>query len=488
MANGFEVGEGDTGVPQDIAPASASAPPTPPKSAGDAVLEVYQKYLDRQTSAQEQAPPPAGMSFTQRLGASMLAGLDPDAYAKIVVPQLQAQQHEREMAARRVQSAREREDAVFRTMLDIARYKDEREQRREAQAATEENRRENIRLRDEEAQRRRDAADEKTKLNEIENEGRQITLDVMRSRISASRSSVAGLASRLEATGDPALAAHAATLRERLEVAETALATAPPGTRSINPSLIGNLSDAIGDLQVAEQQALAALGQINLADLRAKRTVKEGLAKLDPSDRRNLPSMLALEASVLEGLTYLQQHGDVGGPVAAAGGMTFTQEQRELNAIFGDAGGAAANLRGGKNITETEIKLFGGMIPFINDTYGKKISSLTQILKDVRGKLAVLSLDPETLETMRQRVALARQLGAPLALTLGDGDVAEPPPSAIGGPTLLIDDTELLSAIGGVPEEAFVPDSLAPSGGMGGGKRRPPAQPPAPPKGATRSF
>ena len=173
------------------------------------------------------------------------------------------------------------------------------------------------------------------------------------------------------------------------QLPERAAAMLPEIEGAKQAAIAANLPDVAGDLDAQFQQlndaAQAAQADPSptsqqfyntaLANLRkALKDTKSNAGKLsrvDARDRENITTLRTLGTFVDQVDAMLQQYGDIGGPVAGSeAGRLFTRAysaatgsqnaklQSDFSALASDISSTLANLKGGKAITATEMKLF----------------------------------------------------------------------------------------------------------------------------------
>jgi len=165
--------------------------------------------------------------------------------------------------------------------------------------------------------------------------------------------------------------------------------------------------ESLKELNSAHRELQEAIGEAS--SLTVKMSTKSRNVK--PKDKTEMGNlMLALE-SALDAQQMLDDHGDIGGPIAGRL-APFVELSTIFDAMLADSVSFVANLKGGKNITETEIRIFGGLIPFLADTFNKKRAGLNQMALWLTGKIAVIQvatgMTDEDVELIRDAIKATR--------------------------------------------------------------------------------
>ena len=275
----------------------AQAPTPEPESPVDALLR---QALEQATAPQEQAAPGPLLSKGERLAAGILAALNPQAYAQMVQPELQRRMQERQMATA---AEGKDEDRLLRA-ANIASTIEDREARRQAT---------------------KDAASEKLRLHEEEQDGFGDRLEIVSEALNAAlqpiqtedgqqlENGISGAIRVLQGSGDPYDAAVAGGILNRVQQIATGLQRASAEGTVLSDDMVTRLEKQLEDLNddlsaQLDKSRGAAASRANAAATAGAREESLALRKELAEQRRVGQERLA-QVSDVDARTLAEEHG-----------------------------------------------------------------------------------------------------------------------------------------------------------------------------------
>ena len=275
----------------------AQAPTPEPESPVDALLR---QALEQATAPQEQAAPGPLLSKGERLAAGILAALNPQAYAQMVQPELQRRMQERQMATA---AEGKDEDRLLRA-ANIASTIEDREARRQAT---------------------KDAASEKLRLHEEEQDGFGDRLEIVSEALNAAlqpiqtedgqqlENGISGAIRVLQGSGDPYDAAVAGGILNRVQQIATGLQRASAEGTVLSDDMVTRLEKQLEDLNddlsaQLDKSRGAAASRANAAATAGAREASLALQKELAEQRRVGQERLAQVGDV-DARTLAEEHG-----------------------------------------------------------------------------------------------------------------------------------------------------------------------------------
>ncbi len=305
----------------------------------------------------EQAKP---LSNGMRFAAGIIAATDPDAYVKIVQPELERRNEDARFRTALAETARTKDISALQALVSLGERDEVARQRLDIQ-------REGLEIR-----KASDAAKAEQKARQLESA--EQTVKVFESELNNVAGEMIPLIEQLSGSGDPTHQARGEALARELAGVEGIIRSFSKDPFKVVPETVPLLERQIAALRRSQARAFQAVD----AEARAERAVHAKVSQKLTGERTGITVLMSQVAQARK-----QVEAGVGGLETSftpnfIPGMGGGERQAQ-DAMYSDINLSISPDRLGLNLTEGEQRILKGILLSTYDDKGKQLSALSQI-------------------------------------------------------------------------------------------------------------